>query len=98
MYIGASEGNRTPVISLGSFYSTIELHSRDVLGINQFGTKCKRILLTVLILQTLRIICLPAAALLYVPQRGKGEMIAIFKYIAAGSQINRFLFNAERAV
>ena len=25
-YIGADEGNRTPVISLGSFYSTIELH------------------------------------------------------------------------
>ena len=30
-YVGASEGNRTPVISLGSFYSTIELHSHILL-------------------------------------------------------------------
>lgn len=28
--IGAGEGNRTPVISLGSFYSTIELRPRNV--------------------------------------------------------------------
>ena len=26
LFFGADEGNRTPVISLGSFYSTIELH------------------------------------------------------------------------
>ena len=29
LQIGADEGNRTPVISLGSFYSTIELHPHN---------------------------------------------------------------------
>ena len=31
--LGAGEGNRTPVLSLGSFHSTIELHPHQMLCI-----------------------------------------------------------------
>ena len=39
--IGAGEGNRTPVISLGSFYSTIELRPRNIATIRDKNSVCK---------------------------------------------------------
>ena len=45
LFIGAGEGNRTPVISLGSFYSTIELRPRNACILcykNRFGKRYYR--------------------------------------------------------